>query len=104
MQDQFLLQVEDLRVHFYLREGVVRAVDGIDFAIKPRMTLGLVGESGSGKSVTAYALLHAVSRPGKIVSGRVLLRQGAEDGLGQSEVTDLATLDPLWAEDSRDSR
>jgi oligopeptide/dipeptide ABC transporter ATP-binding protein len=94
MQEQILLQVENLRVHFQLREGIVKAVEGIDFEIKPRTTVGLVGESGSGKSVTAFALLQAVSRPGKIVSGRVLLRQGAQDRTGQSEIIDLASLDP----------
>lgn len=94
MQDPILLQVEDLRVHFRLREGVVKAVDGVDFEIKPRTTVGLVGESGSGKSVTAFALLHAVARPGKIVSGRVLLHQNTENGSGQSEIIDLVALDP----------
>ncbi|RIK54929.1 MAG: dipeptide/oligopeptide/nickel ABC transporter ATP-binding protein [Chloroflexi bacterium] len=94
MQDQNLLEVENLRVHFPTREGVVQAVEGVDFAIKPGTTLGLVGESGSGKSVTAYALLQAVARPGKIVSGRVLLRQPSPDQPGQSEIIDLAALDP----------
>ena len=93
MQEPLLLQVENLRVHFHLREGVVKAVDGIDFEIKPRTTVGLVGESGSGKSVTAFALLQAVSRPGKIVSGRVLLHQDIAAS-GQSEIVDLAALDP----------
>lgn len=89
-----LLRVEELRVQFPTREGVVRAVEGVSFEIKPRMTLGLVGESGSGKSVTAFAILNAVARPGKVVGGRVLLNSGAADGTGQSEVVDLAALDP----------
>ena len=94
MQDQVLLKVENLRVHFPLREGTVKAVEGVDFEIKPGTTVGLVGESGSGKSVTAYAMLNAVSRPGKIVSGRVLFHTGNRDGTGQSEVIDLVALDP----------
>ena len=93
-QEPNLLQVENLRVQFPTREGLVRAVEGVDFAIKPRTTVGLVGESGSGKSVTAFAILHAVARPGKIVDGRVLLNTGAGDNSGQSEVIDLVALDP----------
>jgi peptide/nickel transport system ATP-binding protein len=93
-QELALLRVENLRVHFPTREGIVRAVEGVDFEIRPRTTVGLVGESGSGKSVTAFAILHAVTRPGKIVDGRVLFHQGGPDGPGQSEVADLASLDP----------
>ena len=93
-QEPNLLQVENLRVHFPTREGLVRAVEGVDFEIKPRTTVGLVGESGSGKSVTAFALLHAVARPGKIVEGRVLFNSGAHDDTGQHEVIDLVSLDP----------
>jgi peptide/nickel transport system ATP-binding protein len=94
MQEPVLLQVENLRVQFPMREGVVRAVDGVSFEIRPRTTVGLVGESGSGKSVTAFAILHAVARPGKIVEGRVLFNSGASDGTGQSETLDLVSLDP----------
>jgi oligopeptide/dipeptide ABC transporter ATP-binding protein len=94
MQEPVLLQVEDLRVHFPTREGLVRAVEGVSFTVRPRTTVGIVGESGSGKSVTAYAILHAVARPGKIVGGRVLLNTGAHNGTGQSEVLNLLELDP----------
>ena len=47
-----LLEVEDLKTHFFTRDGVVRAVDGVSFTIEPGETLALVGESGCGKSVT----------------------------------------------------
>ncbi|MDQ3702470.1 MAG: hypothetical protein M3442_16340, partial [Chloroflexota bacterium] len=56
-RDEVLLQIEALRVEFPTREGMVKAVEGVDFEIKPRSTIGLVGESGSGKSVTAFAIL-----------------------------------------------
>ncbi len=79
-----LLQIEDLRTHFLTRDGVVRAVDGVSFAIDAGETLALVGESGCGKSVTALSVLRLIaSPPGKIVSG-ALLFQG-KDLLGLDE-------------------
>ncbi len=87
MQD-VLLDVKDLHVHFFLNEGVVRAVNGVDFQIKRGKTLGIVGESGCGKSVTARAILNMVRPPGRIVSGEINYygRQGAP--------VNLASLDP----------
>jgi oligopeptide/dipeptide ABC transporter ATP-binding protein len=66
-----LLEVRDLRVHFYTGSGVVRAVDGISYGLKPGQTLGLVGESGSGKTMSSLALLRLIPRPGKIISGAI---------------------------------
>ncbi|HEX4332859.1 MAG TPA: ABC transporter ATP-binding protein [Usitatibacter sp.] len=68
-----ILQVEGLRTHFFTREGVVKAVDDVSFAIGRGRILGLVGESGSGKSMTGYSILGLVDPPGRIVSGRVTL-------------------------------
>jgi oligopeptide/dipeptide ABC transporter ATP-binding protein len=68
-----LLEVEDLRTHFFTREGVVRAVDGISFEVEKGKTLGIVGESGCGKSVTALSIMGLIPKPpAKIVSGSVL--------------------------------
>ena len=79
-----LLEVEDLRTYFHTRNGVVRAVDGVSFAVEPGETLGIVGESGSGKSVTAYSLLGLIpTPPGRIESGRA--RFGRFDLLRCSE-------------------
>lgn len=79
-----LLKVEDLRTHFFTRSGVVKAVDGISFEIKPGETLGIVGESGSGKSMTAWSILGLVPQPaGRIVGGRILFR--GEDLLTKSD-------------------
>jgi peptide/nickel transport system ATP-binding protein/oligopeptide transport system ATP-binding protein len=68
-----LLEVRDLRVHFFTRDGVARAVDGVDFHVDPGETLGIVGESGSGKTVTSLALLRLVPPPARIVGGNILL-------------------------------
>ena len=69
-----LLEVEDLRTHFHYRDfGTVKAVDGVSFAIRRGMTMGLVGESGCGKSVTALSILRLVPEPPARVSGRVTL-------------------------------
>ena len=68
-----LLSVENLRTHFFTRDGVVRAVDGVSFAVYPGETLAVVGESGCGKSVTALSVLRLIaSPPGKILSGKLL--------------------------------
>ena len=69
-----LLVVDDLRTVFDLRQGEVRAVDGVSFALKPHETLAIVGESGCGKSITALSLMRLVpDPPGRIASGRVVL-------------------------------
>jgi peptide/nickel transport system ATP-binding protein len=68
-----LLTVDDLRTHFATSAGLVRAVDGVSFAIERGEVLGLVGESGCGKSVTSLSIMRLVPPPGRIVSGRVRL-------------------------------
>jgi peptide/nickel transport system ATP-binding protein len=67
-----LLQVRGLRTSFFTRDGVVRAVDGIDFHVDRGEIMGLVGESGCGKSVTSLSLLRLIPSPGKIEGGQVL--------------------------------
>ncbi|MDA4124617.1 MAG: ABC transporter ATP-binding protein [Thaumarchaeota archaeon] len=80
---QELLKVEDLHTYFFTEAGVVKAVDGVSFVLEENQPLGLVGESGSGKSVTAQSILGIVPRPGKIMSGRILLK--GEDLLKKKE-------------------
>ena len=67
------LEVRDLKTYFYTEDGLVRAVDGVNFSIDRGKTLGLVGESGCGKSVSSLSVLRLISPPGKIVSGEIFL-------------------------------
>ena len=72
--DDAVLVVEKLRTHFFTRQGVVKAVDGVGFVVNRNETLGLVGESGCGKTMTCLSILGLVPRPGRIVGGKVLLK------------------------------
>ncbi len=89
-----LLSVRDLRVHFFMNEGVVKAVDGISFDVFPGQVFGVVGETGCGKSVAMRAVLRIVEPPGRIVSGEILLRRPRRgpDGSHDEIVRDLAKL------------
>ncbi|MBI2091263.1 MAG: ABC transporter ATP-binding protein [Deltaproteobacteria bacterium] len=79
-----VLEVRNLKTHFFTRWGVVKAVDGVSFSLSEGETLGLVGESGSGKSVTCLSILRLVPKPaGRIVGGQILF--GGHDLLALSE-------------------
>ena len=71
-----LLSVRDLIVEFGLDQGTIRAIDGVSLDLYAGRVLGIVGESGCGKSVTARAMLGIIDRPGRIVSGTILLDPG----------------------------
>jgi peptide/nickel transport system ATP-binding protein len=67
-----LLDIRNLKTYFFIREGVAKAVDGVDLIVRRGETVALVGESGCGKSVTAYSILRLIpSPPGKIVAGEI---------------------------------
>src|SRR5499427_9545017 len=83
-----VLSVRDLRVSFFMDEGVVRAVDGVSFDVSPGQVIGIVGESGCGKSVTMKAILQIIEPPGRLVSGEMRFRRDGDGG----EVVDLARL------------
>ena len=78
-----LLEVKGLKTYFYTEDGIVRAVDGVDFEVYPGEVLGLVGESGCGKSVTSLSIMRLISKPGRVDAGEILL--DGENLLGFSE-------------------
>lgn len=75
MGQEEILKVKDLGVHFQSHEGIVRAVNHVDFSVKRGEILGIVGESGCGKSTVALTILRLVAiPPGRIVSGQILFQ------------------------------
>lgn len=69
---QPLLEVKNLKTYFFTEDGVVHAVDGVDFHVYPGEVLGIVGESGCGKSVTSLSIMRLIGQPGKIVDGEII--------------------------------
>jgi oligopeptide/dipeptide ABC transporter ATP-binding protein len=89
-----ILNIQKLRTYFFLENGIVRAVDGVDLKLDRNTTLGLVGESGCGKSVTAMSVMRLVqSPPGKIVDGHIFLNRN-----GGKEWVDIVELDSRGVE------
>ncbi len=81
--EEIVLDVNDLRVYYFVDAGTVKGVDGISFSLRKGTRLGLVGESGSGKSTAALALMRLIRPPGRIESGQILL-----DGTDVTEMSD----------------
>jgi len=69
--DAYLLEIDNLVVHFTTRHGVVQGVRGVDLKVSHGETLGIVGESGSGKSVTVQSVMGLINVPGEIVEGDI---------------------------------
>jgi peptide/nickel transport system ATP-binding protein len=84
-----LLSLEGLRTHFFTNDGVVKAVDGVNFSLRERETLGVVGESGCGKSITALTIMRLLSRPGRAVAGRVMFQGRNLLELSEEEMEDV---------------
>lgn len=90
-----ILEVKNLKTHFFLEKGVVQAVKGVSFSLENKQTLGIVGESGCGKSVTARSIMQLIkSPPGKIVDGEIIFRRQKR----RAETVDIAKLDPKGPE------
>ena len=96
VENNTLIEVKNLKTYFFLDEGTVRAIDGVDFIIPRGKILGVVGESGCGKSVTARSILRIVPKPGRIVEGEITLhRQVDQHGSTTTELVNLTNLDPM---------
>ena len=85
-----LIEVKNLQTHFFMAEGVAKAVDSTTFSIRRGQVLGVVGESGCGKSVTARSIMRMVRPPGHTVDGEILYTR--DDGNEQGMVLDLLQL------------
>jgi oligopeptide/dipeptide ABC transporter ATP-binding protein len=84
-----ILEVQNLKTYFFTEDGVVKAVDGVDFAVGRGEVLGLVGESGCGKSVTSLSIMRLVGIPGKIVDGTIILNGRNLLELSEDEMVDM---------------
>ena len=80
---QQILEISDLKTHFFTYHGVIKAVDGVSLTINREEVLGIVGETGCGKSVTARSILKLIQDPGRIIDGTIHL--DGEDVLSKSE-------------------
>ncbi len=81
-----LLEVRNLKTYFYTEDGVVKAVDGVDFSVGRGEVLGLVGESGCGKSVTSLSIMRLIGVPGKVVEGEIIFEGRNLLELSESEM------------------
>ena len=84
-----LLEVKNLKTHFFTEEGVVKAVDGVDLTVRRGEVLGLVGESGCGKSVTSLSIMGLIDPPGRVVDGTVRFGESDIFDLPESEMAHL---------------
>ena len=82
-----LLEVKGLKTYFYTEDGIVRAVDGVNFEVYPGEVLGIVGESGCGKSVTSLSIMRLISKPGRVDAGEILLDGENLLNLSEEEMT-----------------
>ncbi len=96
-EQELLLEIRNLKTHFFAEEGVVRAVDGVDLRVRRGGTLGVLGESGCGKSVTGFSILRLVQPPGRIVAGEILYYGRDAQGAGAQPI-DLVQCDPKGAQ------
>jgi len=87
--NQKVLEVVDLNVHYFTPGGTVIAVNGVNLYVKQGEIVGLVGESGCGKTTVAMSILQMVQAPGKIVSGEVLINGKNIVGLPEGELREI---------------
>lgn len=86
--DNITLTLKDVETHFFLREGILKALNGVSFSIPHNRTVGVIGESGCGKSVTTQSILRIVPPPGRTVNGEIMFQTREGDAIN------LLDLDP----------
>jgi ABC-type dipeptide/oligopeptide/nickel transport system ATPase component len=84
-----LLDIQNLKTYFYTEDGIVKAVDGVDFSVYPGEVMGLVGESGCGKSVTSLSIMRLIGIPGKVVDGEIFFEGKNLLKLSEAEMVDM---------------
>src|SRR5215211_4274508 len=88
-QTEALLEIRDLKTHFFTRKGVAKVLDGLTFDVGKGEIVGLVGESGSGKSVTGFSIVRLLKNPGRIVGGEVLFEGRDLTDLSEDEIQEI---------------
>lgn len=84
--DDVVLEVRDLHAHFFSREGVVKAVNGVSISLRRGATLAVMGESGAGKTTLALAILNLLPYPGRVTAGRIFFQGRDITGIGGEEL------------------
>jgi ABC-type lipoprotein export system ATPase subunit len=93
--EDIILRVRDLHTYFFTDLGIARALNGVNFDIPRGKVMGVVGESGCGKSVTALSIMRMVTRPGRIIQGKITLFRRDQNSEGKVvEEIDLTSLEP----------
>ena len=95
MNQNTVIEVNGLKTYFFTDDGVLKAVDGVSYAIEAGKTFGLIGESGCGKSATSQSILRIVPQPGRIVGGEILFRDARTP---DAAPVDLVKLNPKGKE------
>ncbi|MEA2531879.1 MAG: peptide/nickel transport system ATP-binding protein, partial [Thermomicrobiales bacterium] len=88
-RNEQLLEVRDLKTHFFTRKGVAKVLDGLSFHVGKGEIVGLVGESGSGKSVTGFSIVRLLKHPGRIVGGEVVFEGRDLTKLSEEEIQEI---------------
>jgi oligopeptide/dipeptide ABC transporter ATP-binding protein len=102
-ETDLLVEMKNLHTHFFLAEGVVRAVDGVDMKIRRGQTIGVVGESGCGKSVTSLSLMGLLPPSAKVVEGELLFYKQDDNQVGDRSTVSCVDIAKL-PQDSREIR
>jgi len=86
MKNENILEVSNLKTYFKIKEGIVKAVDGVSFSLKKGESLGLVGESGCGKTTTALSIIKLLADNGYIEDGKILFKDKDITKMTESEM------------------